>query len=172
MSSKIRTYLAGSTILLVTSLWISVPVCAAEAPTGDSSEVAGLFSVARTHAHELRLDAEVMESYTWNPVSWATQVNQIYNIRQHTSDLAKVIQKLNELRATASPRQQAAIDRLNPTLSDLAASVNSMIDCVSDHTASPLGAGTYRECVRNHYKLAVEMAEMINDFVSRRTAKA
>ena len=78
---------------------------------------------------------------------------------------------MNEARDTASPWQQQAIDRLNPLLKDLVVSVTSMIHCVDDQVFSNIGAGTYRECVRNNYKISVEMAGLITDFVDYGTNK-
>jgi uncharacterized protein (DUF4415 family) len=165
MATRITTYLTSLAMLLAASLWISPSIYAANDTPQDSSQVAQLFSQARSHAVELRLDAEVMETFTRKTTNWRTQADQIYQIRQHTNDLAQVIQKLNEARDTASPWQQQAIDRLNPMLKDLVASVTSMIHCVDDQVFSNIGAGVYRECVVNNYKVSVQMAGLITDFV-------
>jgi uncharacterized protein (DUF4415 family) len=165
MPRRITTYLMGLAMFLAASLWISPSIYAESGTPQDSSQVAQLFAQAKSHAVELRLDAEVMETFTRKQTHWTTQSDQIYQIRQHTNDLAKVIQQLNEARDTASPWQQQAIDRLNPLLKDLVVSVTSMIHCVSDQVFSNIGAGVYRECVVNNYKISVQMAGLITDFV-------
>jgi len=168
---RVTTYLTVLAMFLAASLWISPSIYAASDAPQDSSQVAQLFAQAKSHAVALRLDAEVMETYTRKQVQRTTQADQIYQIRQHTNDLAKVIQQLNEARDTASPWQQQAIDRLNPLLKNLIVSVTSMIHCVDDQVFSNIGAGTYRECVRNNYKISVEMAGLITDFVDYGTNK-
>jgi hypothetical protein len=172
MLTRIATYLTGLTMLLAASLFISPTLYAEGSVTADSPEVAKLFSQAKSHAAALKVDAEVMESFTRSRTNWKTQADQIYRIRQHTNDLAKVIQQLNDIRDTASPWQQKSIDRLNPMLKDLVVSVTSMIHCVSDQTESPIGAGTYRECVLNNYKISVDLAALINGFVQYGSDKA
>ena len=172
MVTRITTYVTTLAVLLAALLSLSLSSYAASGAPEDSSQVAQLFSQAKSHAVALRLDAELMESFTLSKTSWHTQADQIWQIRQHTNDLAKVIQQLNEVRETASPWQQEAIDRLNPMLTDLVASVTSMIHCVDEQSSNPIGAGTYRDCVRNNYNLSVEMAGLIRKFVDYGTTKS
>jgi hypothetical protein len=171
MLTRITTYLTGLAMLLAASLLISPSLYAASVGTADSPAVAQLFSEARSHAVALKADAEVMETFTRNKTHWRTQSDQINQIKLHTNDLAKVIQQLNDARDTAAPWQQQAIDRLNPMLKDLVVSVESMIHCVSDQTSSPLGAGTYKECIRNNHKVCVDLEAVITDYVDYGTNK-
>ena len=99
---------------------------AAAAP--DSERVLKLLSDAKTTAFQLKEDAEAMESFTRVNVTWECHAKAITVIKDHVNELGRIVGKLREARAEASPWQKTAIDRIVPFLDELEANVDYSAD--------------------------------------------
>jgi len=171
MSAKIATFLAGLAMLLAASLLILPSTYAAD--TSDSTEVSELLSQARSHAVELKKEAETLVGYSDSRLSWQTHAGQINHIKEHANDLTRAVQKLNEARETASPWQQEAIDRVNPVLKELVSNMESTIEHINQNQQpARLHTPAFRDYVAANYDLATEAAAIIGDFVNYGKAKA
>jgi len=130
----------------------------------DSSEVSGLLAEAKTEAAQLKVDAEEFRTFTRSQLNWKTHAAKVDEIKQHVNKSGELLAKLTNARQTASPWQQQAIDRIEPLLKDLAATVETTIDHLSKHPEH-LQTGPYKGYVDANADLASKLAEVISDYV-------
>ena|ERR1051326_1867821 len=130
----------------------------------DSEEVTKLLGEVQTEAVELKMDAEKMESYTINKLSWESHAHAVQQIREHVNATGRLLTRLNENRALASPWQEQAIDEITPLLRELAANTTAVIEHL-DANKTRLHSAEYKEYLTANYEVSKELSALITDFV-------
>jgi len=147
-----------------------VPTIRAAQPSGDSKEVSTIFVDAKTEAVQLKQDAEEMNSFVHSGLSWQTHAAQLDQIKQHVNNTGEIVAKLNNARNAASPWQQQATDRIIPMLKELAASVETTITFLGQNQKR-LATAPYTEYVEANTDFAVDLSQVISDYVAYSEAK-
>jgi hypothetical protein len=128
----------------------------------DSEQVTKLLSDAKTMAYQLREDAVLMETFTRQSVSWQSHSAAISTIREHVNALGRQEQKLKEAKASASPWQRTAIDRIAPYLDELTGYITASIEHINEKQHTLLEYNDYLEANADY---ATDLANMIANFV-------
>lgn len=153
----------GTTGLLVAGFVLISPILrAADVP--DSEQVSQLLSEAKTQAFQLKEDAATMQMYSTTAVHWETHAVTINLIRDHVNAVGRQLAKLENARATASPWQQTAIDRIRPLLRELASNTSAIIDYLNKNP-SHLQAPEYKDFLEANADQSEQLAALIGDFV-------
>lgn len=163
MSTHIRTALSVLALVLAVLVVVSPGLQAAQAAK-DSAEVTALLADAKSEAEQLKLDTAEMETFTRSNLSWKTFASKITLIKEHVNNVGELTSKLNNARGGGSPRQQQAIDRINPLLQELAANVGATINHLNEHQ-SLVHSAHYKEYVETNHQLATDLASLISDYV-------
>ena len=167
---KCHIFAKGSSLGLLLFVFTSI-VPAVYGQSKDSSEVSGLVSEAKTEAVQLKHDAEELKSFTRSNLHWKTHSAKVEEIKQHVNKSGELLAKMKNARSTASPWQQQTIDRIEPMLKDIAATVESTIDHLNKQPQQ-LQTPPYKEYVDANASLAADLAEVISDYVEYGKAKA
>jgi hypothetical protein len=101
---------------------------------------------------------------------WQTHAVKVDMIKQHVNKSGELLAKMQNARATASPWQQQTIDRIEPMLKDIAATVESTIDHLNKHPRQ-LQTPPYKAYVEANANLTADLAEVISDYVEYGRAK-
>jgi len=150
--------------LLAAGIATTSPVVkAADAP--DSEQVSKLLSDAKTQAYQLKEDAATMQSYTQSKVGWESHAETVNQMRDHINAVGRTVTKLDEARATASPWQATAIDRIKPLLKEIASNTDSVIQYLNKNPKR-LSMNEYKDYIEANSDEAAQLAELIADFVS------
>ncbi len=134
------------------------------------AEVSGLFSEAKSEAVQLKHDAEELKSYTRSKLHWSTHSAKVNEIKEHVNKSGELLAKMQNARATASPWQQQTIDRIDPMLRDIAATVTATINHLGQQPIK-LQTAPYKEYVDANAELTADLAEVISDYVDYGKAK-
>lgn len=164
-------YVFGVALLVVASLYLLPVLQAADDPVLDSPEVAELLSQAKSHANQLRDDADTMKSYSGSGLSWESHADQINMIKEHANDLGKVLQQMSERHHIASQWQQSAIDRITPLARELAADIEATIEHINNNQ-DRLHTPQYKDYLSANYEVSSSLAKLISDYVSYGQSKA
>jgi hypothetical protein len=128
----------------------------------DSEQVSKLLSDAKTMAFQLKEDAVAMESFTRMNVSQQSHLAAITQIREHVNALGRQTAKLKEVKATASPWQKTAIDRIEPFLNELGGYISAAIEHLNDKSHS---LPEYNDYLEANADYASDLASMVASFV-------
>jgi HD-GYP domain-containing protein (c-di-GMP phosphodiesterase class II) len=150
-------------LLMIVFAFATVPICLAQA-TNDSKEVSDLLSKAKTEAIQLEADAEHMASFAHSKLSWHSHAAKIEEIKQHVNTTGELLAKMANEKVAASPWQQEAIDRITPLLKELASSVTSTIKHLNEKPEL-IRTNPYTDYVKANYELAVNLSNLISDYV-------
>ena len=131
----------------------------------DSDHVNKLLSEAKVMAFQLKEDAQTMETFTRSNASWESHAALITAIKEHVNDLYKQESKLKEARATASPWQKAAIDRILPFVDELGGYTSAVIEHINA-TPRNLNSAEYRDYLEANVDYSGDLAAMISDFTT------
>jgi DNA polymerase III gamma/tau subunit len=173
MKTNWRTSYFVVLALLVAGYFALSPGAAAAAiAAGDSEEVTKLLSSAKAEAHELERDAEELENFTRQNLSWESHAAKTNAIKEHVNTTGQLLTELNGVRETASPWQQAAIDRIEPLLKELADNMELTIEHLNDNQGRLHAAATYKEYAASNYGLAKELTALIDDYMEYGKHKA
>jgi hypothetical protein len=142
---------------------------AAAAP--DSESVLKLLSDAKTTAFQLKEDAEAMESFTRVNLTWESHAKAITVIKDHVNELGRIVGKLREARAEASPWQKTAIDRIVPFLDELGGYTSAVIEHINANRQH-LDTAEYKDYLEANVDYSADMAAIISDFVNFGKTKA
>ncbi len=170
MTRKAR-YVFGVALLAAASLCLLPILQAADTPILDSPEVSELLSQARSHANQLRDDADTMKSFSMSGLTWRSHADQINIIREHINDLGKVLRDMSDRRHIASPWQQTAIDRITPLAQEMAANIEKTIEHLNNNQ-DRLHTPPYRDYLAANYEVSSSLAKLINDLVEYGQSKA
>jgi hypothetical protein len=129
----------------------------------DSEQVSKLLSETKTMAFQLKEDAATMESFTRMNVSWENHKVTINQIKDHVNALLKQVQKLNDAKATASPWQKTAIDRITPYLDEMEGYTLAIIEHLNGQTKHTLAE--YKDYLEANADYSSDLAAMVANFV-------
>jgi hypothetical protein len=103
-----------------------------------------------------------MVTYTMKTgLSWDTHAETLTNMTQDINKLQESMRGLSSHRATASPWQQDAIDRVTALANDLATSMNSTIDALNKSKSKPINP-PYTEYVKANAQIVKDLSDEIN----------
>lgn len=174
MSTKNVISLSSVAILLLATvglLWVSTVANAVDTKA-DSKQVSELLSEARTQAYKLKVDADTMEAFTRENVSWESHAAKITEIKNDVNAVSKTVAKLNNSRNTASAWQKVAIDRINPILRETAANVQATLNHIDKEQGRFLNTQEHKDYLKANAELADRMARVVSDFVDYGATKA
>jgi hypothetical protein len=144
---------------------ISSAAQAEETSTGGSEEINQLFSQMKTETMELERDADELALWTKHPhISWQGHAQKLNEMEEDVNRAGKILAELHKARASASPWQQEAIDRVYPMLKEMADDTQSTIEHFSDNKTR-INFPPYTDYARANYELARDLAALINDYV-------
>ena len=103
----------------------------------DSQQLTEVLGQARDEAAELARDADEMESLIRNDVSWQTHAEMLDRVKDHVNNMARIVAKLSDTRASGSELQQQAVDRILPLLKELAANTTAAINYLNQNKSRP-----------------------------------
>ena len=154
---RLMAGVAVSSMLFLASQQIS-------AQRDENPQVTQLLTEARDRAAVLSRDADEMESLTRTDASWETHATMLEQIKEHVNALGRVAEKLKSARDSAAPWQQQAIDRMLPTLKELADNTTAAIQHLNENKTRPT-SGSYTEYLKENTETAHELSSMISSFV-------
>ena len=118
---------------LLVAGYLIIPTAMKAAETGDSVQISQLLADSKAEAVELKHDSADMESFTKSKLSWESYASKVEMIKGHVNSTGKLLVKLQEAEATASPWQEAAIRRIEPLLKELAANTEATIKHLNEN---------------------------------------
>jgi flagellar motor protein MotB len=164
-------YALGLALLAAASLYLLPALQAAENPVPDSPQVSNLLTQAKRHAAQLTQDADEMKTFAWQDMSTEIHAQKITTIKEHTNNLGKVLQQLDDRHQMASPWQQEAIERITPLAKELAANIEMTIQHINDNQ-NRLHTPEYKDYLSANYELSSGLSALIADLVSYGKNKA
>ncbi len=129
-----------------------------------AADIASLLQDAQMSANQLKSDAVQMESFSRSKMSWQSHSSQISRIKEHINSAGKTAAKLEDARGSTEQWHQTSIDRIVPTLKELASNTESIIEHLNN-TPNHLSDPTYKEYVASNAELSGELSQLINDAV-------
>jgi len=138
--------------------------------SGDSAEITLLLADAKAEAVELKNDSEDLDAFVKSRLTWKSHASKIEMIMEHVSNAGKLLAKLKDAEASGAPWQRTAIQRIEPLLNELAANIESTINCVNENS-SKIHFPEFRDYVKANYELATDLEALIRDFVNYGEAK-
>lgn len=165
MRRTIRTTCYFSLALLV--LLLLSPrqrIQAAPPDKPDNSEVTTLLEDIELQAADLQLDSDTLVSYTHSDVTWQAHADELSLIKDHINKIGQTIQKLENLRASAAPWQQEAVDRIIPVAHRLASNTQAAIEYL-DRRPEFLHNPQYDRYLESNDAAAAQLTSMVRDFV-------
>lgn len=127
----------------------------------DSQQLTQVLGQARAEAAELARDADEMESLIRNDVSWQTHAEMLDRVKDHVNNMARIITKLNETRASGSELQQQAVDRILPLVKELAANTTAAINYLNQNKSRPK-TDPYTQYLHDNAETALQLSSTIS----------
>lgn len=163
MKRNILGHSLGTLVLLTAVLLIVHPNIQA-APEADNKEVSQLLEDIKVQSADLQRDSETLESYTRSGVSWQTHAEELNQMKDRINTIGKTISKLQNLRSSASPWQQEAIDRIIPVAEKLASNTSAAIEHLNKNPLK-INEPQYQEYIKSNAKTSSHLAALVKDFV-------
>ncbi|MFB3921076.1 MAG: hypothetical protein ACE145_05105 [Terriglobia bacterium] len=139
LSKCVPTILAAA-LFLPAGLLAADHTCAPAAPTPESythdfvQEANKLLTQVRDQANDVKREADGLATLSrFNEIDWRDNSERINEIRDHVNAMGRDLCRLDQIRGAVSPWQQQEIDRIMPTLVELADSTESAIKVVNAH---------------------------------------
>jgi hypothetical protein len=167
MKTQKRTtpYLLLMTLAAAGCFLIPSAAQAEETSSGSSQEVNQLLSEVKSEAIALERDCDYIAIWAGGKQpGWKSHAGQLSLIREHINKAGRLLTNLHDVRDTASPWQQQAIDRIYPMLKELADNTEEMINLHKDH-GSAFRFSEYRDYAKAGYELAEDLAALVRDYV-------
>lgn len=105
-----------------------------------------------------------MESFTRSNLSWQSHSAQIKLIKEHINKAGSILSQMQVARADAKPWHQDAIDGITPTLKQLAANTDSIINHLNDNPGW-LRDPAYMQYLKSNQQLASELSAAVGNVV-------
>jgi septal ring factor EnvC (AmiA/AmiB activator) len=170
MQTRIRHTLAVMSGILLAALLLFSAAATAQtdqpqsANEQGSDKVSQLLQQARDKAATLATDADDMESLTRSDVSWQTHADTLNRIKQHINDLGRLLDQLQNERASAAPWQQQAIDRMTPLMKELAAHTTAAMNLLNQNRTRPTSA-EYTDFLKVNDDTAHQLANLVSSYL-------
>jgi hypothetical protein len=130
-----------------------------------AADISSLLEDAKMSANQLKMDAVQMESFSRTKISWQNHASQISRIKEHINKAGKIVSQLEDARASAEQWHQTSVDRIAPTLKELASNTESIIEHLNE-SPNHLWDPTYKQYLAANAELSGELSQLINDAVS------
>ena len=130
----------------------------------DNNEVTQLLEDIKVQAADLQRDSDELESFSRSNVSWESHAAELDAIKERINKIGQTIQKLQNMRGSASPWQQEAIDRIIPVAQKLASNTTAAIEHLNrnpKHLQDP----EYQQYLKSNAEAARQLSGMVKDFV-------
>jgi DNA repair exonuclease SbcCD ATPase subunit len=153
----------SAALLLAVLLSTSLQTKAAGSPE-DNPEVSKLLEDIKMQAADLQRDSDELESFSRSRVSWESHAAELEAIKERINKIGDTIQKLQNMRSSASPWQQEAIDRIIPVAQKLASNTTAAIEHLNrnpKHVQDP----EYQQYLKSNAEAARQLSSMVKDFV-------
>lgn len=134
IESRTKSYEVRAVLVIFLLLSMSGRVIAQRE---DSQQLTQVLGQARDEAAELARDADEMESLIWNDVNWETHAVMLDRVKDHVNNMARIVAKLSDTRASGSELQEQAVDRILPLLKELAANTTAAINYLNQNKSRP-----------------------------------
>lgn len=158
-------YLAILGFAIAGWLWVSPAARATDMQARSSVNVNQLLSQVKTEARVLDNDSDQLASYARSMRSPSqSHAGALNQIKDHVNKAGQLLAQLDEARATASPWQREAIDRIHSVLQDLADNTQAMMNQLNDNKAG-VRFSTYSQCANTGAALAEELSNIVRDYV-------
>lgn len=106
----------------------------ATAKTSDSEQISIYLHQARTHATQAAQNLGLLQTYLIAGVPWQVHFDRLQQVEDNVNALVKDYNRLNALRASATPAQVKALDSIQPLLQDLQADVKDTLRYLDYHS--------------------------------------
>jgi hypothetical protein len=103
----------------------------------DSQQLTQVLGEARDEAAELARDADEMESLIRNDANREAHAVLLDRVKAHVNNMARIVAKLSETRASGSELQEQAVDRILPLVKELAANTTAAINYLNQNKSRP-----------------------------------
>src|SRR5882762_9005651 len=130
----------------------------------DNNEVTQLLEDIKVQAADLQRDSDELESFSRSNVSWESHAAELEAIKERINKIGQTIQKLQNMRGSASPWQQEAIDRIIPVAQKLASNTTAAIEHLN-RDRSHLQDPQYKQYLTSNAEAARQLSNMVKDFV-------
>lgn len=127
----------------------------------DSLQLTQLLGEARNEAAELARDADEAESLIRNQVSWETHAAVLDRVKDHVNNMARIVDKLTETRASGSDLQEQAVDRILPLVKELAANTTAAISYLNQNKSRPI-TEPYTEYLQDNAETAHQLSSIVS----------
>ena len=130
----------------------------------DNNEVTQLLDDIKVQAADLQRDSDELESFSRSNVSWESHAAELEAIKERINKIGQTIQKLQNMRGSASPWQQEAIDRIIPVAQKLASNTTAAIEHLNQ-SPKRLQDPQYKKYLTSNAEAARQLSNMVRDFV-------
>ena len=130
----------------------------------DNNEVTQLLEDIKVQAADLQRDSDELESFSRSNVSWESHAAELEAIKERINKIGQTIQKLQNMRGSASPWQQEAIDRIIPVAQKLASNTTAAIEHLNQ-SPKRLQDPQYKKYLTSNAEAARQLSNMVRDFV-------
>lgn len=127
----------------------------------DSEQLTQVLGQARDEAAELARDADEMESLIRNDVSWQTHAEMLDRVKDHVNNMARIVAKLSDTRASGSDLQEQAVDRILPLLKELATNTTAAINYLNQNKSRPI-SDPYTQYLHDNAETAHQLSSTIS----------
>ena len=165
-----RGIVSLSTFALLVAGYLVIPATTKASEARDSAQINQLLAEAKAEAIQLRDDSGDMDSFVRSRPSWESYAGKVEMIKGHVNNTGKLLARLRDAEATGSPWQQAAINRIEPLLKELAANTEGTINHLNENR-SRIHFTEFKNYVKANYELATDLEALIRDFVNYGEAK-
>lgn len=156
--------LLSSALFVALFLSARLQIQAVSPDVADNPEVSKLLEDIKMQAADLQRDSDELESFTHSNVSWESHAAELEAIKEHINKIGQTIQRLQNLRSSASPWQQEAIERLIPVAQKLASNTTAAIQHLNQNSTR-LQDPRYQEYLKENAEAASKLSGMVRDFV-------
>ena len=130
----------------------------------DNNEVTQLLEDIKVQAADLQRDSDELESFSRSNVSWESHAAELEAMKERINKIGQTIQKLQNMRGSASPWQQEAIDRIIPVAQKLASNTTAAIEHLNQ-SPKRLQDPQYKQYLTSNAEAARQLSNMVRDFV-------
>jgi hypothetical protein len=158
IDSMTKSYMVRGVLLTLLLLSVSGRALAVRE---DSQQLTQVLGEARDEAAELARDADEAESLIRNQVSWETHAAVLDRVKDHVNNMARIVDKLTETRASGSDLQEQAVDRILPLVKELAANTTAAISYLNQNKSRPI-TEPYTEFLQDNAETAHQLSSTVS----------
>ena len=159
---KIRRAVCCLSLGLVTTFVPNVPFAQ---EVKDNPSITGQLNDAKPIVAKIIKDANELVSFSQaGGPGWQSHATVLTSIKNDVNKLQENMRGLQSHRATASPWQQDAIDRVTSLANDLATNMNAAIEQLNKRKTRPT-ASPYPEYLKANAQIAKDLGDEINAII-------